>query len=92
MALAGDDPLPQSRRRLEHHYSLAAELDSEWAAKPLALTRHEGRTTLLLMNPGGDPLDLVLQRGQLLDMTCVLHIAIGLATAPAKSTGVALWL
>ena len=27
--------LPQSHRRLEHHYSLAAELDSEWAAKPL---------------------------------------------------------
>ena len=59
---------------------------------PWALNRHEGRTTLLLTNPGGEPLDLVLQRGQLLDLTCVLHIAIGLATAPAKSTSVALWL
>jgi hypothetical protein len=44
VALAGDDPSPQSHRRLEHHNSLAAELDSEGAAKPLALTRHEGRT------------------------------------------------
>jgi hypothetical protein len=35
-------------RRLDHEYSLAAELDPEWAAKPLALTRHEGRTILIL--------------------------------------------
>jgi hypothetical protein len=81
VALAGEHPSPQSLRRLEHHCSLAAELDSAWAAKPLALTRHEGRTILILMNPGGKPLDLVLQRGQLPDLTCVPHIAIGLATA-----------
>src|SRR4029077_19046050 len=81
VTLAAEDPSPQSLRRLEHEYSLAAELDSAWAAKPLALTRHEGRTILILMDPGGEPLDLVLQRGQLLDLTWVLRIAIGLATA-----------
>ena len=81
VALAGEHPSPQSLQRLEHHCSLAAELDSAWAAKPLALTRHEGRTILILMDAGGEPLDLVLQRGQLLDLTCVLRIAIGLATA-----------
>src|SRR3984893_15672598 len=80
VALAAEDPSPQSLRRLEHEYSLAADLDSAWAAKPLALTRHEGRTILILMDPGGEPLDLVLQRGQL-DLTWVLRIAIGLATA-----------
>jgi PAS domain S-box-containing protein len=81
VALAAERPSPQGLRRLEHEYSLAAELDSAWAAKPLALTRHEGRTILILMDPGGEPLDLVLQRVQLLDLTCVLRIAIGLATA-----------
>ena len=62
VALASEHPSSQVLRRLEHEYSLAAELGSAWEAKPLALTRHEGRTILLLMDPGGGPLDLVLQR------------------------------
>jgi PAS domain S-box-containing protein len=81
VALAAEHPSPQGLRRLEHEFSLAAELDSAWAAKPLALTRHEGRTVLILMDPGGEPLDQVLQRGQRFDLTRVLRIAIGLATA-----------
>ena len=62
VALATDQPSPQSLRRLEHEYSLAAELDSAWAAKPLALTRHERRIILLLNDPGGEPLDEILER------------------------------
>jgi hypothetical protein len=41
LALAAEQPSPQGLRRLEHEYSLAAELDPAWAAKPLELTRHE---------------------------------------------------
>ena len=52
-----EQPSPQSIRRLMHEYSFAAELDPAWAAKPLAITRHEGRTILLLKDPGGQPLD-----------------------------------
>src|SRR6266849_3975110 len=83
VALTAEQPSPQGLRRLEHEYSLAVELDPAWAAKPLALTRHEGRTILILTDPGGKPLDLVLERdqGQPLDLTRVLRIAIGLATA-----------
>src|SRR5713226_2122704 len=83
LALGAEQPSPQGLRRLEHEYSLAVELDPAWAAKPLALTRHEGRTILILTDPGGEPLDLVLERdqGQPLDLTRVLRIAIGLATA-----------
>jgi PAS domain S-box-containing protein len=68
---------------LEHEYSLAAELDPAWAARPLVLTRHEGRTILVLKDPGGEPLDRILERchGQPLDLTRVLRIAIGLTTA-----------
>ena len=40
-------------------YSLA-DLESAWAAKPLALTRCQGRTILVLANPGREPLDRVL--------------------------------
>ena len=78
VALAAEQPSPQSLRRLEHEYSLAAELDDSWAARPLALTRHEGRTVLVLEDPGGEPLDLILERhhqGQPLDLTRVLRIA-----------------
>jgi PAS domain S-box-containing protein len=87
MAHTAERPSPEALRRLEHEYSLAAELDSAWAARPLALTRREGRTILVLEDPGGEPLDLVLERdlmgnhGQPLDLTRVLGIAIGLAMA-----------
>jgi len=71
VALAAEQPSPQDLRRLEHEYSLATDLDPAWAAKPLALTRHEGRTILVLEDPGGEPLDQVLERnkGQLLNLT-----------------------
>jgi hypothetical protein len=59
IAASAKQPPAQSRRRLEHEYSLAAELDPAWAARPLALTRHEGRTILVLEDPGGEPLDQV---------------------------------
>lgn len=56
-ALAAERPSPQSVRLLENQYSLATELDEAWAAKPLALTRRQRRTVLILKHPGGEPLD-----------------------------------
>ena len=83
VAPTAEQPLPQSLRRLEHEYSLAAELEPAWAAKPLALTRHEGRTILVLADPGGEPLDRVLEQDgeQPLDLARLLRLAINLATA-----------
>src|SRR3981081_4035103 len=82
LALAAP-PSAQDLRRLEHEYSLAAELDPAWAVQPLALTRHEGRTILVFKDPGGQPLDQILERnkGQPLDLMYFLRIAIGLASA-----------
>ena len=83
IALSTGHPSPQTPGRLEHEYSLAAELDPAWGAKPLALTRNEGQTILVLKDPGGEPLDRVIEReqGQPLDLTRYLRIAIGLARA-----------
>jgi PAS domain S-box-containing protein len=83
IALCAENPSPQSLRRLEHEYSLAAELDPAWAAKPIAFTRHQGRRVLLLKDPGGEPLDSVLEReqGQPLNLTRFLRIAISLTAA-----------
>src|ERR1700682_672056 len=83
VALTAASPSPQSLRRLEHEYSLGADLDPAWASRPLALTHHEGRTILVLEDPGGVPLDRLLarSRGQPMELTRFLRIAIGLATA-----------
>ena len=78
-----EQPPPQTMRRLEHEYELAAELEPTWAAKPLAFSRHEGRSILVLADPGGEPLDLVLERDkeQPFDLARFLHLAINLARA-----------
>jgi serine/threonine protein kinase len=65
--------------RLEHEYALKSELDAEWAARPVALTRDNGRTTLVLEDPGGTPLDQLL--GRPLEVSHFLRIAIPLAGA-----------
>src|SRR5258707_7663 len=83
LAPIAEQPTPASLRRLEHEYSLAAELDPTWAAQPLALTHHEGGTFLVLRDRGGEPMDRILHRGQgqPLELTRCLRLAIGLATA-----------
>src|ERR1700678_3827892 len=45
---------------LECEYSLRETLDSAWAVRPVALARHEGHLALVLEDPGGSPLDLIL--------------------------------
>jgi len=66
-------------QRLEHEYALKAELDADWAARPIALTHHNDRMTLVLEDPGGVPLDRLL--GRPLDVTPFLRVAIPIAAA-----------
>ena len=66
-------------RRLEHEYSFRTKVDPAWAVVPLSLVREKGQTILVLEDPGGQPLDLLLERR--LDLTEFLHISIGLANA-----------
>ena len=83
LVVATEQPSRQSLRRLQHEWSLATELDAAWAAQPLALTRHEGRAVLILRDPGGEPLDQLIEQhqGRPLDLIRFLRIAIGLAAA-----------
>ena len=83
VAAVAEQPSPESLRRLEHEYSLATELDPAWAAQPLTLTRYRGRPTLILRDPGGEPLDRVIKQDQEkpVDLIKVLRVAIGLACA-----------
>jgi predicted ATPase/two-component sensor histidine kinase/GAF domain-containing protein len=70
---------PSAFGQLEHELALAQDLDSAWAARPLALVSHDGRRMLALEDPGGEPLDGIL--GQPLELTRFLKLAIALAAA-----------
>jgi predicted ATPase/signal transduction histidine kinase len=67
----------ESVKRLEHEYSLRAELDIAWAARPVALTRYRDRLSLVLDDPGGEPLERLC--GRPWDILEFLHLAIPLA-------------
>jgi len=79
VAPAGEHTARESLERLEHEYALRTLLDPDWAARPVALAPREGRMTLVLEDPGGEPLDRLL--GRPLDVTQFLRIAIPLAVA-----------
>jgi serine/threonine protein kinase len=70
---------PESLKRLEHEYSVKEELDSTWAARPIAIASHWDRTVLVLEDPGGVPLDQLL--GHQMDIAFALRLAISLSTA-----------
>ena len=75
-------PAPESLKRMEHEYSLRAGLDLSWAVRPLALSQLNGQTMLVLENPGGEPLDRLIQGP--MEMTQFLRFAVGLATALSR--------
>src|SRR5947207_2365830 len=79
VAPASAQPAPGSLARLEHYHALRDELDPAWAARPLRLVRHRGRPTLVLEDPGGEPLARLL--GQPWEIPAFLRVAIGLAAA-----------
>jgi serine/threonine protein kinase len=79
LLVAAEETSPGCVERLEHEYALKSELDADGAARPVALTHHNGRMTLVLEDPGGAPLDRLL--GQPLNVSDFLRIAIPLAEA-----------
>ena len=69
--------------RLAHEYELKDELDTAWAARPLALVSERGRTALLLEDPGGEPLDRFI--GAPMEVERFLRLAIGIVAALGKA-------
>ena len=57
---ASEHPSPSCLDRLAHEYGLKDALDGAWAVRPLALERERGRSTLVLEDPGGEPLERLL--------------------------------
>ncbi|MEA2942419.1 MAG: hypothetical protein QOD09_2948, partial [Bradyrhizobium sp.] len=79
LLVAAEDTSPSCIQRLEHEYALKSELDADWAARPIALTRYNGRMALVLEDSGGAPVNQLL--GRPLDISDFLRIAIPLAGA-----------
>jgi PAS domain S-box-containing protein len=79
LLVAADESSVGCVERLEHEYALRAELDADWAARPVALTHYNDRMALVLADPGGTPADRLL--GRPLDVSHFLRIAIPLVRA-----------
>jgi serine/threonine protein kinase len=79
---AAEHPAPATLDRLAHEYGLKDDLDGTWAARPLELIREGGRTTLVLEESGGEPLDLLL--GAPMDVGRFLHLATRIVVALGK--------
>jgi serine/threonine protein kinase len=82
VAAAGEFPSRESVQRLEHEFALRAELDAEWAARPVELIGRDVRQVLVLEDNGGEPLDRLL--GRPLDVATFLRIAIPLAASLSR--------
>jgi PAS domain S-box-containing protein len=83
LLVAAEETSPGSVERLEHEYALKSELDADWAARPVALTHHNGRMTLVLEDPGGEPLDGLL--GAPLELGRFLRLGLGIAAVLGKA-------
>ena len=82
VAPAGDHPSRSTLDRLAHEYELKDELDSAWAARPLALLDDADRTVLVLDDLGGEPLDRLL--GGPMEVGHFLRLAIAVTSALGK--------
>jgi PAS domain S-box-containing protein len=78
---AAEHPAPSDLDRFAHEFALKDELDGAWAVRPLALRCDHGRPTLVLEDPGGEPLEALLGRPMPLGLG--LRVALGLAEAVA---------
>src|SRR5262249_4994905 len=78
-APSGEQPQPEALERLEHEYALRAELVSDWAVRPLELTRYRNRVGLVLEDPGGELLSAFL--GRPLETALFVRISIALVAA-----------
>jgi len=79
---AAERPSSAILGRLAHEFSLKDELDATWAVRPIELTRERGRPTLVLEDPGGEPLAGLLDSP--LELERFLSLAIAIATALGK--------
>ncbi|WP_217469195.1 hypothetical protein, partial [Paraburkholderia ultramafica] len=70
---AAEQPPPSLLDRLAHEFGLKDELNGAWVVRPVELVREDGRTLLVLEDPGGEPLARLL--GAPMELDSVLRLA-----------------
>ena len=76
---AGENPVPDAIKRLEHEYELKDYLERDWAVRPLELTRDHGQAKLVVDFQGGERLDKLI--GSPMEIGRFLRFAVALSTA-----------
>jgi len=84
VAPVSEYPSSGSLARLEHVYSLRDELDSDWAVRPVALTRQGRQIELVLEDPGPAAAGLDRLLGKPIEIRRFLRLAMNLAGTLGK--------
>ena len=79
LATVSPRPVPETLKKMEHEYSFRNELDTSWAVRPINLAQCEERSVLILEDPGGKPLNGLIQGP--MEVKQFLRLAVGLANA-----------
>src|SRR6266478_142847 len=74
-----DPPSPSTVRSLQEEYALRSELDSAYVVRSLSMVQDHGRPMVILEDPLGTPLDLLLNGA--MDIAQFLRLAIRVAAA-----------
>src|SRR4029077_2390748 len=72
-------PTPETLKKIEHEYSLKNELDTTWALRPMTLSQYNKRSVLVFEDPGGEPLNRLVDGS--VEMKVFLRLAVGIADA-----------
>ena len=75
IATASPQPQPRSIERLKHEHALRDSLHPAWASQPLTLGSQDGRSVLVLADPGGEPLSSLLGKPGTPGPFCALRSA-----------------
>jgi len=79
LTLASTRPALESLKKIDNDFSFRDDLETTWALRPLVLSQYNGQKALVFEDPGGEPLDRLIQGP--LEIRQFLRIAVGLATA-----------
>src|SRR6202011_2039335 len=74
-----DPPSPATLRSLQEDYALRSELDPAYVVRSLSMVLDHGRPMVILEDPPGTPLDLLLNGA--MDIAQFLRLAIRVAAA-----------
>ena len=72
-------PALETLEKINHEHALRRELDATWAVRPRDLSQYNEKTVLVLDDPGGQPLDRLIQGP--MEIKQFLRFAVGLTTA-----------